>query len=125
MRFSTVKTLSEIKLTGVKIDAYIVNDAFKSVTVTDKDGNLVRVTSPYSTVQLEIKAPPKTKNKAVLVVKGMPVVGDFEKVFDDEHEARAAMRDANEAGAKETAVEHRDVQVDADADADVSSDIPF
>jgi hypothetical protein len=122
VRYVTVKKLSDVKVAGVKLEADVVNDTFNSVTLFDKDGNFVRFKSPYGNLSVEVKAPPKTEKKTVLVVKGMPVAGDFEKPFDNKYDAEQAARDARSAGADSAEVVERDVPVSDDT---IDSTIPF
>lgn len=94
MKYTSVKKESEIKLDGIRVTFDKVDSAIKMVYLTDKSGNVVRFSNPYSSVEMSVPAPPETE-KRYTVTADVPGLGEIKKTFTEESEARAAAREAN------------------------------
>lgn len=87
----TAKTLDEVKLSGVRISWEKQDGSVRSVTLTDGDGNMARITraNSYSeAISVLIPEPPKFEDRWVLHGEFAHVA--INRAFPTEREAQAA-----------------------------------
>lgn len=89
MRFKSVKNAKDLALAGIAFEIEQVDGSVQSLSMTDSDGNLVRLSLRSYSLQIEIPAPPKTVKQWQLsgTVLGLPVSLNFK----NDYEAKGAL----------------------------------
>ena len=85
MKFKSTKKASDIILEGVTVELDMVDNAVKSVILTDAKGNTVRVIERTYNLYVEVPAPPEMVKRWKL--SGHVLDLPLEKVFEHEYEA--------------------------------------
>lgn len=89
MRFKSVKSAKDVALAGIAIAIEQVDSSIQSVTFTDVDGRLVRLSLRSYSLQVEIPEPPKMVKRWHVsgTVLGLPL----SLYFKDERGANSAI----------------------------------
>lgn len=96
MKYKTTKKASDLQLDGIKVELDHVNDNVSLITLTDAAGKTVRIVNknPYSTIRVEVPAPPKMKN--IWIVSGKFESGHEMMPLEFETEANNQKKDLGE-----------------------------
>lgn len=134
MNLVSVKSVSEIKLSGVKIALTLEDKSIVSMNIMDAAGNLVVVKSigAYGNgIKVLIPAPPEKATRWVVTGKLLGLT-QIDEAFEDHHDALERMRSyRNETGKYDDAslgltIEEREVEIDpAQKPAADLVEIPF
>lgn len=90
MKYQTVKSIPRDYLEGCKIDKDEMDGSITMLTITDRNGKVLRCGITSYSFHISIPAPPKMATKFRLsgTVVGIQVTHDF----DDRHQADAALQ---------------------------------
>lgn len=121
MNYATAKTAADVNLEGVSVHFDKTDRALNAVVFRDAKGNLCRVSLQSYSMRVEVPAPPETAKRHVLRGE-LPVVGKFEKAFEQKWDADHA-KESLPSEASDVTITEEDVVIDpAPAKTD---DIPF
>ena len=106
MRFERVKNISDARLDGITVDATVVDNAIKSITLSDGIGGVLHITEMYGSLTVSRKAPPLTAKRYRLTASsgGLAVVEHFEERADADERRYAITRAGGDATVEEVTV---------------------
>jgi len=103
----TVKKISDVKLEGVTAEATVVDGYTKSVTLTDRNGTILRLAlEGHSTLAVTTAAPPVTEQRHAVHIKvlGIEAVEHFANSYEATSRADHVRAEGGEAEVEEVTV---------------------
>lgn len=113
MNLKTVKTVAEMKLEGISIEAEWRDKSLASVTFTDSKGNVLRIAKKdYSEMGAFVPAPPEKKTVHVVTGKVRVVGTEIREQFDEPYEANSRRSELEQADVLDNiAVTAEDIEI--------------
>lgn len=98
MNLVSIKKTDDMKLKGITIDAEWRDKALAALTLTDEDGNMVRLVTEHYQVRAFVQAPPEKKTKHVLSGTVPTLATPIREEFDDPSTATNRKYELESAG---------------------------
>jgi hypothetical protein len=93
MNYDSVRTNAEVKLSGISVDIEKRGAEIYSITLSDAQGNSVKVAkADYNSIAVLVPALPK-KEKKFAVTGKLLGVADVNEVFNEEYEAQGRLNE--------------------------------
>ena len=86
MKWVSIKSASDVKLEGIKVDIEQVNNSLSAVIFTDAKGHTCKIVLQSYSMLFVMPEPPKLEDR--WLVAGKYDGDEMRKLFDDEYTAR-------------------------------------